>query len=172
MPPDLGRRRAQIEARALASLGRAADAVARLDGDDSAAAELLRADIATERGRWRDAVRAYGRYVVEFMPRGDALSEDGQLVVLRFATALSMAGDDQGLDELRQRFGPQMAGGAYKNAFIVLTSAQKTPPGTMTALSERVAEAGAFSDFLGDYRARAKAAPESPVAPEPPAAAN
>ena len=119
--PELARRRQQLRARALVDLGRPTEALTALGNDQSRDADRLRADVYWKMQAWQDAARVFDRLV--------ALPEDGRKlgkadaqIVLDWAAALTLSGDEAGRARLRDRFGAAMAESPYAEGFRLITS--------------------------------------------------
>ncbi|MGQ0664503.1 MAG: hypothetical protein ACT4P2_13200 [Pseudomonadota bacterium] len=154
LPAELHRDRARLAARALADLGRTAEAVARLEGDQAAEGQLLRADIYWQAQNWAAAAEAL-QPVVGAPPTGNApLPEEQARRAIHLAVALALTEDEAGAKRLADRFGPALERGPYKDVFRVLTSARRPPPADMAQVAARLATAAPFQSFLAGYRAR------------------
>ncbi|MGH7122744.1 MAG: hypothetical protein ACREFI_00120, partial [Stellaceae bacterium] len=114
--PDLARRHDQLRARALLDLKRPKDALAALGNDQSRDAFRLRADIYWRDQSWQEAVHAFAR-IVDVPAEGKKLSERDGRVVLNWAAALTLMGDQAALGQLRNRFGAAMAQSPYATGF-------------------------------------------------------
>jgi hypothetical protein len=115
---------------------------------------MLRAEIHWRVEAWAAAAEALGRLAGE-PPAGDAAMSDEQTArVLRYASALAMAGDQAGLDAARAKYGPAMARGAFKDIFAVIASDVAGPPGDVRDIAARLASTAPFQTFLNAYRQR------------------
>ncbi len=121
LAPDLARQRQQLRSRALLDLGKPAEALATLGADQSRDADRLRADIYWKTKAWQDAARIFDR-LVDAPGDDQALSKSDAQMVLNWAAALTLSGDQAGLVRLRDRFGSVMAKSAYAEGFRLITS--------------------------------------------------
>ncbi|MGB8273876.1 MAG: hypothetical protein WCF16_01245, partial [Alphaproteobacteria bacterium] len=181
LPPDLAAERRHIEVRALADLGRTEDSLAMMKGDDSAEADMIRADILWAKRDWAAAAKVLERLVgkiesaskasAESAPKSmpesapgsapqsapKALAEDQSLTVLRLAVALWLANDRTELESVRQRFAALMDATPYRDDFRVIAAAAPEDVSSVAAVSQRLAEVDEYAAFLKGIRQRQKA---------------
>jgi tetratricopeptide (TPR) repeat protein len=151
-PPMVAERRI-LRARALADLKRYGEAVALLKEDTSQPAELLRVDIAWRGAQWPEAASGLAKVIGPPPPDGTPLSKDKADLVLNQAVALSLAGDNTGLDRLRSQFGNAMAAGPHADTFRVLARpGQSGGLIDLASIQSRVKEVGTFQKFLAGQR--------------------
>jgi tetratricopeptide (TPR) repeat protein len=155
VPSELVRQRQQLRARALAQLNRGDEALGILTNDTSRDADRLRADIYWRAQDWPEAAKVLARLVPAPPAEGALDSASGQLV-LNWASALTLAGDQAGLEKLRQTYGKAMAASAYADAFRVVAGEPQTLAGggDPRAIASRVAEVGELQSFMANYRER------------------
>ncbi len=122
LPADLSASRLLLQARALAAGGQPDQAAALLAGQDSAAADDLRATILSAAGDWPAAEAALRALATLTVPPQGVLDEGQQRVLLRLASAASQAGDDAALHRLRQDDGARMPGGEVGDMFRLLVA--------------------------------------------------
>jgi tetratricopeptide (TPR) repeat protein len=149
---DLARQRQQLRARALLDLKKPAEALAALSNDQSRAADRLRADVYWKTKSWQDAVRVFER-IVDVPQEGETLAPKDAQVVLNWAAALTLSGDQAGVARLRDRFGAAMAKSAYAAGFRLIASddaaAGKSDP---RARARQIAEIGELKSFAAELR--------------------
>jgi hypothetical protein len=127
--------------------------VALLKEDTSQRAELLRVDIAWRGAQWAEAAAGLAKVIGPPPPDGTALSKDKSDLVLNQAVALSLAGDNAGLDRLRNQFGGAMAAGPHADTFRVLARpGQSGGLIDLASIQSRVKEVGTFQKFLAGQR--------------------
>ena len=127
--------------------------MALLKEDTSQPAELLRVDIAWRGAQWAEAASGLAKVIGPAPPDGTALSKDKSDLVLNQAVALSLAGDNAGLDRLRTQFGNAMAAGPHADTFRVLArSGQSGGLIDLASIQSRVKEVGTFQKFLAGQR--------------------
>ncbi len=161
-PEDLQRQRRQLTVQALSDLDRGKEAIARLKGDDSIDARLLRAEILWRQKNWKQAAEAFANLVVEPLP-GRPLDEDSARFVLHWATALILADDETGIERLRQSYADLMAKTPYRDAFTLLTSEISSDVADYRKVADKIKEAEKFQAFMAAYRQRLAAAGLSSV---------
>ncbi len=118
----LGQRR-RLKARALADMGAHQDALALLDGDDTREADILRSEIYWKNGDWTQVAESLKGLVSMAVPSVETPIDDETAgIVVDWATALILAGDEQGVDRLRRLYGERMEKTAYRDEFLLLTA--------------------------------------------------
>ncbi len=121
LPASLAAERLILRARAMASSGNGAAALAMLRGLPGAAE--VRVDIAAARGDWAETTAALAEIAeTQLPPPGAALDEPARRLLVRLAAAAALAGDSATLASLAETRGAQMATGAFSEPFRLLTS--------------------------------------------------
>jgi len=152
MPEDVEIRRRHLEARALIDLERYEEAEVLLQGDDSADARMLRADLYWNAGQWKKVVANGEALLGRRWEVERPLTNDERRQVLRMAVAHSLDDNVEGLESLRQRYGALMAGGAYASAFNVITAQQDPSEREIKELTESIASVNTLESFMAAYR--------------------
>jgi hypothetical protein len=153
LPADLARQRQQLRARALAELNRNDEALAILANDTSRDADRLRADIFWRARNWVEAAKVFARIVPP--PAADAaLDQAASQIVLNWAAALTLAGDQKGLDDLRAHYGRAMAATSFADAFRVVAGEPGGGESDPRAIANRVAQLGELQSFMASYKER------------------
>jgi tetratricopeptide (TPR) repeat protein len=154
VPPELQRQRQQLRARALAQLGHTDEALNILANDTSRDADRLRADIFWRTRNWAEAAKVFERLVPKPGADGTLDPQSSQLV-LNWASALTLEGDQAGLAKLRDTYAKAMAASPFADAFRVVAGDASTIAGTdPRAIASRVAEVGELQSFMASYKAR------------------
>ncbi len=151
---NVRRERGRLAARALADLGRAPDALARLEGDTGSDADLLRAEIALRTRAWPAAAQALERLVGAPPAANQPFEDNRARQTLHLAVSLALAGDDAGTARLRERFGPAMARSPYAEVFRVLTADKAGATPDIASIAARVSSLAPFESFMSGYRQR------------------
>jgi tetratricopeptide (TPR) repeat protein len=165
LPIDLVRDRNRLSARALADLERPTDALKQIAEDLSPDADVLRSEINWKAGKWAAAAESLGRLAGDPPVGNDQMSEQDSRRVLRYCAALSLAGDQAGLDVARAKYGPAMMRGTYKDIFAVMASDRAGPMADVRDVQERLKSTAPFDTFLAAYRQRLVNAAPAPAAP-------
>ena len=156
IPADLARQRQELRARALTDIGKVPDALALLQNDNSVDAARLRADIYWHQQDWKNAAKVFAD-LAGAPPAQGPLGVDLSRLVLAWAAALTLDGDQQDVDKLRHDWGPAIAGTQTAQAFDLITenpSAGVAGGGSVADVATRVAEIGALQSFMSAYRER------------------
>lgn len=154
MPADLAAQRRRLRARALGTVGRTADALGILAADQSREADLLRADLNWKAQNWGKAAEVYARLAQKIPANATSLDEKQSRIVLAWASALALAGDQGGLKALRARFDKPMLGGPYKDAYRIVASELSGGALNYKAIVAKVAEVDKYQSFMTSYRER------------------
>ncbi|HUJ97966.1 MAG TPA: tetratricopeptide repeat protein [Stellaceae bacterium] len=156
VPPELQRQRQQLRARALAQLGHTDEALAILASDTSRDADRLRADIYWRTQNWPEAAKVFARLVPP--PGADGtIDKPSSQLVLNWASALTLAGDQAGLEKLRETYGKAMAATSLADAFRVVAGDSPATGSTADdprSIASRVAELGELQSFMASYKER------------------
>lgn len=157
LPPELETQRRHLLARSLVDQGRVPDAEKILDRDESAEADQLRAEIYWGQQDWLNAAKSLQKVVTRVgAAPNKPLSEEQAQLVLNFAIAVTLSGNDRGVVKLRQDFGPAMAATSYKDAFNLIASPNAQGLVDYRTLSDRVKVASNFTSFMDNYKKRMK----------------
>jgi len=152
LTPEQARQRRQLRARALVDLGRMDQALAALADDQSRDADRLRADVYWKTKAWQDAARIFER-LVDVPAEGEKLNRKSAQIVLNWAAALTLSGDQAGIARLRDRFGTAMAATPSANAFRLIASddgaAGSDDPRDR---ARRLTEVGELKSFAAELR--------------------
>ena len=153
LPGDLRAARALTEARALARMGAVQDADARYReaGPDAAPehAEMLAAA-----QDWAGAAAVLRAHLLRTLPPAPApLPEEARRLLARTAALLSFAGDEAALGALRAAEGTRMAGGAYAEAFALITAARMAGIADLSRVRQEVELARTLPSRLDTLRA-------------------
>lgn len=174
---DLAERRTLLRARAQSQLGQTDDAITTLATLKNADARRLTADVLWRARRWREAAAAMETLLPDRMPA--KLDEETARLIMNAAVGYKLAGDSDGLANLRERYAGAMTGTTFGPTFTVVTR-----DGGNASLSDRdtilriANEVDLFKPLLDSYKASTKDEVEAPeeedkdaVAPQAPAPA-
>jgi len=141
--------RRQLLARTYGELARYKEALALLEGDASADADRLRAEIGWRTQNWKLATAAFAKLVPA---ANKTLVDADRQTVLRLAIAQSLNNNPAGLKELRKSYGPAMAQSAYKESFDMITAPGVGSSVDLRAIARQVSADDQFRAFITSYR--------------------
>ncbi len=147
--PALATERRQLKARTLGELTRYKEALALLDGDTTADAARLRAEIGWRTQNWPLAAAAFTQLVPA---DGKGMSDAERQTVLRLAIAQSLSKDASGLAASRARYGADMAQSSFKESFEMITASDITQGFDLRSISRQVTGVDQFKAFMSSYR--------------------
>jgi hypothetical protein len=157
LPPELDAQRRHLQARSLVDQGRIADAERVLDRDESAEADQLRAEIYWNQQNWVEAAKSLQKLVTRSgAVANKPLSEEQARLVLNFATAVTLSGNERGATKLQQDFGTAMNSTPFKDAFVLIASPNATGLIDYRSVADRVKLASGFATFMDTYKQRLK----------------
>ncbi len=160
---DLVQRRTLLKARAQSQLNLTSDAIATLAPLKTAEARRLTADVLWRARRWREAAGAIETLLPATPPA--KLDDDTARLVMNAAVGYKLAGDSDGLAELRRNYASQMAATTFGPTFTVVTR-----DGGSASLSDRdtilriAGEVDMFKSLLDGYKAATQQSSASPAA--------
>jgi tetratricopeptide (TPR) repeat protein len=150
---ELAKERGMISARAYTQLGAFDKALAELKGDQSEAADKIRADIMWQTRDWAQAADVFGRLAGKPPARGQSLDDVRSRYVLSRAVALALSDDLPGMATLYRNFSSAMAATPFGADFQVIASVDSGAADFQDVL-RRVSVADDFQAFMEGYRAR------------------
>lgn len=150
--PAMRLERLMLRAKATEMDGKPDQALALLGVVRTSDADRLRVDIAWRSGRWAAASEALGRLIGDPPPEGAVLSPEKVAMVMNRAVALSLAMDQQGIDDLRQRFTPAMELSPMADGFRLLVRPGSDALNDLDRIRKQVSEVDLFGNFMSQYR--------------------
>ncbi|MHA1523157.1 MAG: hypothetical protein ACTSY1_01980, partial [Alphaproteobacteria bacterium] len=154
LPKAMKRRRAMLEARALAELDRVERAITLLETMTGEDVELSKADALWRGKKWQSAGEQIERMLGAKWQGRDRLNDQDRFNVMRAAISLALANDKLGLERLRRKFVGKMAESPDANSFDVVTRPVNRNGAAFRNLANDIAEIDTLSAFLEDFRAR------------------
>ncbi|OAN46236.1 hypothetical protein [Magnetospirillum moscoviense] len=152
-PPELYNQRRYLRVRALADLGRVAEALALIVNDHSEKANQLRAEIYWDLKNWPEVAKALETLIEK--PEGAmAIPPQTAKRLMDLATALTLARDERGLQRLRRDFGTKMAKTEYREAFDLLTSEAERGIIDYRRVGDKIKQVESFHGFMADWKNR------------------
>jgi len=152
LPKRVVRRRALVEARALAELGRyelATSLLANLDGKD---VEQARAETLWQGKNWQSAGEAYERALGDAWKGAAELSDTQTIDVLRAAISYTLAEDGLGNERLVTKFAEKMASTTDAQTFKVITSSIGGREAEFRNIAKKIASIDTLREFLKEFR--------------------
>jgi len=148
---DLNAQRRRLEARALTDLNKVDEAVLLLGTDTTPETKQLRAEIYWRAQQWANAAAALSELAPD--PEGaSSLSAQNARIVLDWATALTLAGDERTLVRVRQRYTVPMASTPFREAFSLITTPRERGVMDIASVRAQIEQAEQFKSFMVDYK--------------------
>jgi hypothetical protein len=161
LPYALADERRYLAAQAKSEDGDVTGALALLDGLRTAKADAMRVEIYWRNKRWNDAARVLGAITVGV--EIDGVNETEAENVLRYAVALALDGDSDGLSELRSRLGQDMKGTEQAAAFDAIVGKSTSDFTDFKTLAQQAGGLDSFQAFMASYRERMKSSDLSAI---------
>jgi hypothetical protein len=148
---ELNAQRRRLEARALTDLNKVDEAVLLLGTDTTPETKQLRAEIYWRAQQWANAAAALSELAPD--PEGvSSLSAQNARIVLDWATALTLAGDERTLVRVRQRYTVAMATTPFREAFSLITTPRERGVMDIASVRAQIEQAEQFKSFMIDYK--------------------
>lgn len=152
LPQALEFQRRYLKVQALGGVGKFDEALQLLEGDVSHEAEMLRLAIYWGDANWVEVASAVRRIIPQ--QTVESLSPKFADLVLRWAIALTMENDTDGLTSLRDRFGKAMAATKYAEAFKAIVGVDLGIVPDFKSLVKKTGNLADFQTFLTSYRSK------------------
>jgi len=152
LPKRVTRRRALMEARALAELGRyqlAISILANLEGKDI---EEARAAALWLGKSWQGAGEAYERVLGDAWKGSEKLTDTQRVDVLRAAISYTLAEDKLGTENLATKYTPKMSKTTDAQTFRVITSSADGRDAEFRNAAKKIASIDMLRGFLEEFR--------------------
>jgi len=147
---DLNSQRRRLEARALTDLGKISEAMLLLGTDTTPETRQLRAEMYWRAQDWGNAASALSDLVPE--PETSSFNDASARLVLDWATALTLAGDERTLVRVRQRYTGPMSATPYKDVFTLITTPRDRGAMDASTVRQQIQQAEQFKTFMVDYK--------------------
>jgi len=152
LPQDIDTERRHVEARALTEQSRYEEAEILLEGDNSADAAVLLADIFWGAQDWPRVTATIRKLLGDGWRRNEQLTTLQRMNLVRLSIAMTFAEDRAGLIEMRRRYATSMRGGDFANAFDLLTNDQELTGRELNSIASQIASVEKLQSFMRDYR--------------------
>jgi len=152
LPKAVVRRRALLEARALAELDRydlALSVLINLKGKD---VERARAAVLWRSKSWQIAGEAYERYLGDIWKGDTELADVQRINVLRAAISYTLAEDMLGTRRLVTKFSTKMANSPDAQTFKVITTSNSAGEAEFRNIAKKIAAIDTLRSFLEEFR--------------------
>ena len=161
LKPDLSLQRKRLRSRSVFELGDSETALKLLKTDESADADLLRADVYWRTQEWEKASKVFERLIGRAGQDGRRINDQVASLVLNWSVTLAMSDQISQLNKVRQIFMAQMDNSRYREAFRLITNKTEGDLSDFSTLTNRFQEIGRFQAFLSSYREKLKTKPLS-----------
>lgn len=153
---DLSRQRIYLRAHARSEQGDVEAALDLLEGDDSAQARDLQAEILWRNSRWSEAADTLSGILPEVPQNGEEFTERESGRVLNYAVALTLAGRSTELGELASRYEAAMQDSVHAEAYALLVNdfdpqEESTIAADLSSVSEARSFMTSYRDRLEEY---------------------
>jgi hypothetical protein len=152
-PPELQNERQLLRAKALEESSKPDEALVLLRENTRKEAKLLKVDIYMRTQHWTEAAQILQELIGSPPKAGEQLRPEVAEYLVNSAVALSLAGDQTGLDRLAIDYAAAMGGTPQNDTFRLLT--QPDTDGQLkdiAAAQSRIADVNLFQGFLDSYR--------------------
>jgi hypothetical protein len=150
LPKALEFQRRYLKVQAHGESGNTSEALQLLAGDVSHEAEMLRLGLYWKNANWVEVASAVRRIIPQ--QKVESLSPKNADLVLRWAIALTMENDADGLTSLRNRFDKAMATTKYNEAFKAIVGVDIGVVPDFKELVRKTGDLADFTTFLAGYR--------------------
>jgi hypothetical protein len=157
LPEELVSQRRHLRARALMGEVRNEDAIVLLMDDQSLNADLLRLEMYWNDQEWVSSSQILNRLLRTYEAKANLpLDSEQGSVVLNQAIAMTLSGNERGIDRLRRDYGEAMDNTQFRDAFRLIASPQTFGLITFSSIAGKVADVENFQSFMEAYQERLK----------------
>jgi tetratricopeptide (TPR) repeat protein len=158
LPDTVNTERRLLEARALAGLKQFETAIDLIADDESPQAGRLRADISWDSGNWSVAGAKAEEVLGDRYDMSGPLLPEERALIMRAAVAYSLAGNESGLDLLRERYGAKMGASPDAKAFAIVSENIDRQGVAFRDLAKQIASIDSLQAFMADFKKQGAAA--------------
>ncbi len=157
LPEELAAQRHHLRARSYMGQERTEEALALLKEDKSLDADLLRMEMYWNDQNWVQASQSLNRLLrgYEAKPQQPLDDLQGQ-TVLNIAIAMTLSGNERGIDRLRRDYGAAMDDSRFRDAFRLIASPDTLGLISYSSIAGKVADVENFQTFMAAYQERLK----------------
>jgi len=157
LPEELTEQRRHLRARSLMGQFRMADALELLKEDKTLNADLLRMEMYWTDRDWVQASQTLNRLLRAYEAKPQEPLDDVQgQTVLNMAIAMTLSGNERGIDRLRRDYGAAMENSRFRDAFRLIASPQTLGLIDYGSIARKVTDVENFQTFMAAYQERLK----------------
>lgn len=149
--PELARQRLHLRVLAMAGDGTGEEGLGLIEEDDTREAEQLRAAVYWDIRDWAGAAMAYQRLAEPATMGDEPITAEEMKYVMRWAIALYLDEDPEGMTVIRDMFEDMMTQTKYADAFKLIVSGTANPTQLRT-VTEELGEIEIFQSFMASLR--------------------
>lgn len=149
--PELARQRLHLRVLAMAGDGTGEEGLDLIEEDDTREAEQLRAAVYWDIRDWAGAAMAYQRLAEPATMGDEPITAEEMKYVMRWAIALYLDEDPEGMTLVRDMFEDTMMQTKYADAFKLIVSGTANPTQLRT-VTEELGEIEIFQSFMASLR--------------------
>ena len=155
LPAELVAQRRHLRAQSLADAGRTPEALVVLEVDESREADELRVGFYWKAPDWRNVAQTLRHLIRGYdLASGEPLDEEPSRHILNLAIALTLGGNERGVDRLRRDHGESMDQGLLRDAFRLIAAPQTQGLVDPRTIASRVGDVEKFQGFMAAYKER------------------
>ncbi len=158
IPVDLSDQRRHLRSRSLMGQGRIEDALALLKEDKTMEADLLRLEMYWNDQNWVQASKTLNSILRTYEAKANQpLDELQAQTILNMGIAMTLSGNERGIDRLRLDYGEAMDDSPFRDAFRLIASPDTFGLISYKSIAGKVKDVKNFQTFLSIYQDRLKA---------------
>jgi tetratricopeptide (TPR) repeat protein len=158
IPEELADQRRHLRSRSLMGQERVEEALALLKEDKSMDADLLRMEMHWNDHNWVQVSQTLNRILRTYEAKANQpLDELQAQTVLNLGIAMTLSGNERGIDRLRLDYGEAMDDSRFRDAFRLIASPDTLGLISYTSIAGKVKDVKNFQTFMSAYQERLKA---------------
>jgi tetratricopeptide (TPR) repeat protein len=158
IPEELADQRRHLRSRSLMGQERVEEALALLKEDKSMDADLLRMEMHWNDHNWVQVSQTLNRILRTYEAKANQpLDELQAQTVLNLGIAMTLSGNERGIDRLRLDYGEAMDDSRFRDAFRLIASPDTLGLISYTSIAGKVTDVKNFQTFMSAYQERLKA---------------
>ena len=158
IPEELADQRRHLRSRSLMGQERIQEALALLREDKSVDADLLRMEMHWNDQNWVQVSKTLNRILRTYEAKANQpLDELQAQTVLNMGIAMTLSGNERGIDRLRLDYGEAMDDSPFRDAFRLIASPDTFGLISYNSIAGKVKDVKNFQTFMSAYQERLKA---------------